>query len=104
VRHIKENLDQPLTLEELAHEAGMSRSSFRRAFKTVTGTSPIDYVLQTRLARACELLRVPNTGVSEVAFSAGFNDSNYFTRQSRHRMGCAPREWRARALSTKPLK
>jgi AraC-like DNA-binding protein/quercetin dioxygenase-like cupin family protein len=97
VRHIGQNLARALTLEELAGQARMSASGFKRAFKAVTGASPIDYVLQTRLARACELLRDPELTVTEAALAAGFNDSNYFARQFRRRMGCAPSEWRERA-------
>ncbi len=96
VRHIETNLGRPITLEELSRQAKMSATSFKRAFKEVTGASPIDYVLQTRLARACHLLRDPERNVTEAALEAGFNDSNYFARQFRRRMGCAPREWRAR--------
>ncbi len=94
VRHIEENLGGTIALATLAREARMSPSSFKRAFKTVTGTSPIDYVLQTRLARACHLLRDPGQSVTEAALAAGFSDSNYFARQFRRRMGCAPRGWR----------
>ena len=97
VRHIEENLGEAIALEALARQARMSPSSFKRAFKAVTGTSPIDYVLQTRLARACHLLRDPSRSVTEAAFAAGFGDSNYFARQFRRRMGCAPREWRRAA-------
>lgn len=96
VRHIEQNLTRALTLGELARQARMSASGFKRAFKAVTGTSPIDYVLQTRLARACELLRDAELTVTEAALEAGFNDSNYFARQFRRRMGCSPREWRER--------
>ena len=99
VRHIEENAERAVTLEELAKRARISPSSFKRAFKAVTGTSPIEYVLQTRLARACHLLRDPERNVTEAALAAGFNDSNYFARQFRRRMGCTPREWRARNVT-----
>lgn len=102
VRFIEENLGRAVALGSLAHRAGMSLSTFKRAFKSVTGTSPIDYLLQIRLAHACHLLRDPERSVMEAALAAGFNDSNYFARQFRRRMGCAPREWRARSPLTPP--
>lgn len=106
-RHIEENLEAALSIDGLAREARMSASVFKRAFKAVTGTSPIDYVLQMRLARACHLLRDPEKNVTEAALEAGFNDSNYFARQFRRRLGCTPREWRAREIGvrsgSKPL-
>jgi len=76
----------------------MSLSTFKRAFKAVTGTSPIDYLLQTRLARACHLLRDTDKTVTEAALAAGFSDGNYFARQFRARMGCTPREWREKQV------
>ena len=90
--------ERTLTIElgVLAKKAGMSLSTFKRAFKAVTGTSPIDYVLQARLARACHLLRDADKTVTEAALAAGFNDSNYFARRFRRRMGCTPREWRGK--------
>jgi AraC-like DNA-binding protein len=97
IRHIEERHAEPLELNVLAKKAGMSLSTFKRAFKAVTGTSPIDYLLQVRLARACHLLRTGDTNVTEAALATGFNDSNYFARQFRLRMGCSPREWHKKA-------
>jgi len=94
IRHIEERHAEAIELGALAKKAGMSLSTFKRTFKAVTGTSPIDYVLQARLARACHLLRDEDKTVTEAALAAGFNDSNYFARQFRRRMGCTPREWR----------
>lgn len=94
IRHIEEKHAEAIELNVLAKKAGMSLSTFKRAFKAVTGTSPIDYLMQVRLARACHLLRGTDTTVTEAALAAGFSDGNYFARQFRARMGCTPREWR----------
>lgn len=96
IRHIEEKHAEAVELGVLAKKAGMSLSTFKRAFKAVTGTSPIDYLLQVRLARACHRLRDADTTVTEAALAAGFGDGNYFARQFRARMGCTPREWRER--------
>lgn len=96
IRHIEERHAEAIELGVLAKKAGMSLSTFKRAFKAVTGTSPIDYLMQVRLARACHLLRDADKTVTEAALAAGFGDSNYFARQFRARMGCTPREWRGR--------
>lgn len=94
IRHIEEKHAEAVELNVLAKKAGMSLSTFKRAFKAVTGTSPIDYLLQVRLGRACHLLRDADTSVTEAALAAGFGDGNYFARQFRARMGCTPGEWR----------
>lgn len=99
IRHIEEKHAEAVELNVLAKKAGMSLSTFKRAFKAVTGTSPIDYLLQVRLARACHLLRDADTSVTEAALGAGFGDANYFARQFRKRMGRTPREWRGRQIA-----
>lgn len=94
IRRIEETHAEPAGLAALARMAGMSLSTFKRAFGEVTGTSPIEYLLQVRLARACHLLRETDATVTEAALAAGFGDSNYFARQFRARLGATPREWR----------
>ncbi len=100
IGHIDENYAEELSLDLLARMAGMSPSTFKRAFRAVTGTSPIDYVMQTRLTRACHLLRTSETNITDAALATGFNDSNYFARVFRQRMGTTPSEWRREAALT----
>lgn len=94
IRRIESSHTEIISIIELARLTGMAPTTFKRIFKTVTGVSPINYVLQLRLARACHHLRDVEKTVTEAAMAAGFNDSNYFARQFRQRMGCTPREWR----------
>lgn len=94
IRELEDNVAKPVELRALAKRAGMSLSTFKRAFENVTGTSPINYLLQVRLARACHLMRMSHVTITEAALGAGFGDSNYFARQFRRRMGCTPRAWR----------
>ena len=96
IRYIEERHAEAVELSVLAKKAGMSLSTYKRAFKAVTGTSPIDYLLQVRLARACHLLRDGDMSVTEAALAAGFGDGNYFARQFRARMGKTPSAWRER--------
>ena len=103
IRHVEEHHAGSVDLEVLARKAGMSLSTFKRAFKAVTGTSPIDYLLQVRLAHACHLLRDADRTVTEAALAVGFNDSNYFARQFRRRMGKTPREWRENSAGFQPV-
>lgn len=85
---------ETVKLNHLANAAGMSPRSFIRAFRAATGLSPIAYLIQLRISRAAELLRTTADPVTEIAFRAGFNDSNYFTRQFVKLIGCSPRRYR----------
>ncbi len=81
-------------LGDLATAAHMSESSLLATFKQATGQSPIDYLIRLRIQRAAELLRQSTESISEVAFSVGFEDSNYFSRQFRKTMRTSPRDYR----------
>jgi AraC family L-rhamnose operon transcriptional activator RhaR/AraC family L-rhamnose operon regulatory protein RhaS len=94
--HLERNIHREVNLEELASIAHMSRRSFLRVFQSATGTSPLAWVIEQRINRACNLLRHTDRRVTEVAFDVGFNDSNYFTRQFRKVTGLSPRDYRLR--------
>lgn len=94
--HLERHIHQEVNLEELASIAHMSRRSFLRVFQSATGTSPLAWLIDQRIHRACSLLRHTDKRVTEIAFDVGFNDSNYFTRQFRKVTGFSPRDYRMR--------
>jgi len=96
---IERDYREPLRLADLAELAGMSQSGFQRAFRRITGRSPIAYVLQLRLQRAAELLCSTEHRITDIALACGFSDSNYFARQFRVAMGMSARDYRKRQRS-----
>ena len=96
IAHLESHFAEPLNLDRLAEIAHMSKRSFIRSFQAATGSSPIAYLIELRIRHASRLLRQTDQSVTEVAFQAGFNDSNYFTRQFRAITGMTPREYRMR--------
>ncbi len=92
--HLERNIQNEVDLEELASIAHMSRRSFLRVFQSATGTSPLAWLIDRRIERACSMLRHTDLRITEIAFEVGFNDSNYFTRQFRKAVGQSPREYR----------
>ncbi|MEY4569837.1 MAG: HTH-type transcriptional activator RhaR [Verrucomicrobiota bacterium] len=96
ISHLERNIHREVNLEELASIAHMSQRSFLRVFQSATGTSPLAWVIEQRINRACHLLRHTDRRVTEIAFDVGFNDSNYFTRQFRKVTGLPPRDYRLR--------
>ena len=98
--HLENHYEKPIHLDALAGLARMSKRSFLRAFQAATSSTPIAYLIQLRVNRAAALLRRTDDRVTEVAFRAGFSDSNYFTRQFRRLMGCSPRAYRRRQTGT----
>jgi len=88
------NLDQPLTVDDLAARALMSPRSFARHFKAATGTTPGAWLLGLRLDRAEELLESGDLPVEEVARRAGFRTTAALREQFVRRRGVPPRDYR----------
>jgi len=96
VRRIDDAAHAPLSLAALARDAGMSAFHFLRTFRRVTGMTPHQFILRTRLQRAALRLRQSRDAITTIAFEAGFNDLSTFNRRFRRLMGSSPRAYRAR--------
>ena len=94
VAHMEQHFDQPLRLDDLAAQACLSPNQFLRVFRRAFALSPMQHLIHLRVARACELLRGTDWSISEIAYSVGFHDSNYFTRQFRRITGQTPGAFR----------
>jgi AraC family transcriptional regulator len=94
VRRIEREAHRPLSLAALARDAGMSRYHFLRTFAKLTGMTPHQFVLRTRLSRAAVRLRRSSDAVSAIAFDAGFNDLSTFNRRFRRLIGVNPLAYR----------
>jgi AraC family transcriptional regulator len=91
---VESSLDQDLTLESLAHEAGYSRAHFLRMFRESTGTTPHQYVMQRRIAHAEKMLSENELGVAEIAVACGFSSQAHLTLAFKKQTGVAPAEYR----------
>lgn len=91
--------DDALSLAALAREAGMSRYHFLRTFRRLLGTTPHQYVLQRRMARAAMRIRTTTAALSEISLESGFSDLSTFIRRFRAIMGVSPSEYRRRAVA-----
>lgn len=87
---------ETVQVDSLPKMSRMSRSNFLRAFKQVTGTTPLQYVLHLRINYACRELQESEGSVTEIAYQSGFEDSNYFSRIFHKFIGMTPREYRSR--------
>ncbi|MDO4364036.1 MAG: AraC family transcriptional regulator, partial [Clostridia bacterium] len=95
---IRNDYSKPLTLDDLAREAHLNSQYFCRAFKELTGKSPIDYLNYYRIECAAEQLRLPDLSVTEVALSCGFNDLSYFNRMFKRRKNMTPTQYRNKIM------
>ena len=96
LRRIERDGHEPLTLAALAREAAMSRYHFLRSFAQVTGMTPHQYVLRTRLHRTAVRLKRTHEPIATIVYDAGLNDLSTFNRRFRRVLGMSPGEFRAR--------
>lgn len=89
-------LDQPLTLEDIASEHGMSVRSLTRAFTAGFGASPMATLERLRCERAKALLLDTDLPLKTVAFRAGFRTDEQMRKTFRRRFSLSPRDYRAR--------
>jgi AraC family transcriptional regulator, arabinose operon regulatory protein len=94
IEHLRNRLDRPIQLAELAAEAGLSVSHYSMLFRTQTGFSPISYFLRMRIQRAAQLLDTTDLRIEDVSAKLGYADAFYFSRQFRRFMGSSPRGYR----------
>ncbi len=87
---IHDGMEQPMDVERMAREAGMSAFHFFRAFRSVYGTTPHQYRNDLRLARAEVLLRAGEIPIADVALSCGFADKSAFSKAFKKKRGLPP--------------
>lgn len=94
IEFIHKNIQDNIQLKQLVKVSGLSQSSFQRYFAEFIGNSPMNYLNDLRLAKACAILRKTDKRISEIAYEVGFNDSNYFSRLFCIHFDMPPREYR----------
>jgi len=95
--YLREHLDSPLRVDDLAARVGLSTSHFSALFRRATGGGVVEYVKRLRIARASELLVTSAMPVADIARAVGYDDAFYFARQFRRVQDCSPTEFRRRA-------
>jgi transcriptional regulator GlxA family with amidase domain len=93
------NLEEPLSTDEIAQLAGVSRRQLERLFKQYLGSLPSRYYLELRLNRARQLLLDTNYSIVQVGLMCGFSSGSHFSTAFGALFGNTPREERQRRLA-----
>ena len=99
--YMRNNLDQPLAVEDLADRAGMSRAAFDRHFKATTRMSPLKYLKALRLNEAAMLI-TNGVNITHAATRVGYTSPSQFSREFKRHFGTSPRAWSAAAGPADP--
>lgn len=92
IAYVSSNLSEPITIDEMAMRAGMSRAVFHRKFKQTTTMSPIQFVKSMRLNSAAMKIAGGMT-VNEAANDVGYVSASQFSREFKRMYGQSPRQW-----------
>ena len=90
VTRLRQDFDQPLHIEDLAHELGMSISGFHHHFKAVTALSPLQFQKRLRLQQARRLMLGEDLDAASAAYRVGYQDASHFNREYKSLFGVPP--------------
>jgi AraC family transcriptional regulator, transcriptional activator FtrA len=90
----QQRLDQPLTVTDMAREANTSTRHLGRQFRSVTGQTPLQWLLTQRVRRAQQLLEATDESISAVAVATGMGTATTLRRQFKRVVGVPPDTYR----------
>lgn len=87
---LEDHFDEEVTVDQLASRVGMSRRTFERRFKEVTGDSPRRCIQRIRVEKAKQLLELGGKTFDEITYLVGYEDSSTFSRVFKKNTGLSP--------------
>ena len=103
IGHLCKHYNEPLKIEEIARELGMSVSGFHHHFKSVTAMSPLQFQKQIRLQEARRLMLGDDLDAASAGVRVGYEDPSYFSRDYKKLFGAPPQRDIARLRSNLEL-
>ncbi|MEX1307563.1 MAG: AraC family transcriptional regulator [Eubacteriales bacterium] len=97
VEFVQKNYSIQISVNDIAKYVGVERKYLSYIFKTMSNTSPKQYLTTTRLNRAAIMLTESNLSIQEVAYSVGYSDPLLFSKSFKNAYGVCPRDFKNRA-------
>ncbi|MDO5517824.1 MAG: AraC family transcriptional regulator [Clostridium sp.] len=94
VRFIYDNYTKKISLNDISHSGGISRTKCCQIFKKYLNKTPIDFLNSYRLEISMNLLRDTSLSITEIAYDCGFNNLSYYSEIFKHYKGCTPNKYR----------
>ena len=92
--YLESNYTNNISVQSLADSIGLNRSYLHRLFKSATGSSVQEYLLDLRIRKACTLLKSTVLPVAIISLSVGYEDTLYFSRLFKKKKGVSPSRYR----------
>lgn len=92
--YIESNFQNDISVEDIAGVCGLNRSYFGKIFKDVIGRTPQEFLLNYRMIKAAELLKLSRLSIGDISVSVGYDNQLHFSRAFKKVYGISPRNWR----------
>ncbi len=96
ISFVEQNFQNDISVEDIADNCGLNRSYFGRIFKKSVGRTPQEFLLNYRMTKASELLKLTKLSIGDISNAVGYDNPFHFTRAFKSVYGIPPREWRNR--------
>lgn len=92
---IEQNFQNDISVEDIAAFCSLNRSYFGKIFRDAVGKSPQEFLIQYRMTKAAELLKLTRLSIKDISNAVGYPSQLHFSRAFKNTFGISPREWRA---------
>ena len=92
--YMEQNFQNDISVEDIAATCGLNRSYFGKIFKESLGKTPQEFLLNYRMVKAAELLKLTGLSIGDISNAVGYANQLHFSRAFKNMYGLAPREWR----------
>lgn len=94
LEYIRNHYASPMKISEIASVCHISESHFRRLFEESIGMTPVEYLNQVRVRKACDLIKKTGNSMEEIAVKVGFTTTSTFNRNFKRITGTSPYQWK----------
>lgn len=94
IAYLREEYNSTFSLDDVASIANLSPYHFIRTFKAMTGKTPYDYLLDVKIEKSKELLKLKNYSITDICFRCGFNNLEHFSSVFKRKVGIVPSQYR----------
>ena len=94
INFIEQNFQNDISIEEIAEVCGINRSYLGKIFKKSVGKSPQEFLMNYRMVKATELLKLTDLSIADIGKAVSYEDQLHFSRAFKTVLGISPRHWR----------
>ena len=94
ISFIEQNFQNNITIEDIASVCGINRSYFGKIFHKSVGKSPQEFLINYRMIKATELLKLTSLSIADISSAVGYENQLHFSRAFKTIYGVSPRTWR----------